>query len=442
MTETTKRPRTAAIIPARGGSKGIPLKNLQKIAGKTLLARAIDAARAATGIDLVVVSTDHDGIAAEAERAGARVVRRPDALADDHATSESALIHALGRLGEDIDITVFIQATSPFINPENVDAAIARVAGGGADVVFSAVEDHSFLWTLDASGGAVAVGHDAAFRPRRQDRPRHFNETGAFYVMRTQGLLAAGHRFFGRIEVEEVPAEDAREIDTLSDLTLLRAMAAGRRDVQHLDVDAVVTDFDGVHTDDAVLLSEDGTESVRVHRGDGMGVAALVRAGVPFLILSKERNPVVTRRAQKLRVDVAQGIDDKATAIEAWMRERGLDPERVAYVGNDINDLAAFSAVGWPIAVADAHPAVLAAARTVLEASGGQGAVREVCDLVLGTGEQPLPATATAGRTGTDGRAPAGPEAPAERASAARPAPRRREHQSAAARRAHPVAAP
>lgn len=379
---TTPRPPAVAVIPARGGSKGIPLKNLQKVGGRTLLARAIDAAHGAHGIDRVVVSTDHDGIAQEAERAGAQVVHRPEEISGDTASSESAVLHALDALGTDAEITVFLQCTSPFIDSASLDNAIGRVRDDHADVVFSAVEDHSFLWKLDDASHAEAVGHDAAFRPRRQDRDPHFNETGAFYVMRTEGLRASGHRFFGRIEIEEVPLEQSREIDSMSDLTLVRAIAASQEDTHLLDVDALVTDFDGVHTDDSAFVDQDGREFVRVHRGDGMGVGRLVEAGFPFLILSKERNPVVTRRAEKLCVDVLQGVDEKAGALAAWIAERGLDPERVAYVGNDVNDLAAFSVVGWPIAVADAHPRVLASARVVLTRDGGHGAVREVCDLI------------------------------------------------------------
>ncbi|WP_349828206.1 acylneuraminate cytidylyltransferase [Brevibacterium litoralis] len=375
-----------AIIPARGGSKGIPLKNLQKVAGKTLLARAVEASLAARGVDLVVVSTDHEGIAAEAERAGATVVWRPDAISGDLASSEAALLYTLDRLaaeGKVFERTAFVQCTSPFIDPANIDHAIDRVSSGAADVVFSAVEDHSFLWTLDdADGSAVAVGHDASFRPRRQDRKIHYNETGAFYIMRTDGFRETEHRFFGRIEIEEVPAEHAQEIDSMSDLTLVRALAQNAEDATVLDVDALVTDFDGVHTDDAAYVDQTGEETVRVSRGDGMGVSRLVKAGFPFLILSKERNPVVTRRAEKLGVDVLQGIDDKAEALDTWMTEKGLDPARVAYVGNDINDLAAFSVVGWPIAVEDAHPSVITAARLVLSRRGGQGAVREACDLI------------------------------------------------------------
>lgn len=371
-----------AIIPARGGSKGIPLKNLQKVAGVSLLARAINAAKSTPSIDRVVVSTDHEGIAAEAIRAGAEVSHRPADIAGDTATSESALIYTLASLGEEFDTTVFMQCTSPFIDSASIDNAVAAVRDGESDVVFSAVEDHSFLWRLEDGDAAVAVGHEASFRPRRQDRAKHYNETGAFYVMRTDGLIEHGHRFFGRVTIEEVPPEHAREIDDMSDLSLVRAIASTQETAQVIDVDALVTDFDGVHTDDGAYVDENGNEQVRVHRGDGMGVSRLVKSGVPVMILSKERNPVVTRRAEKLHVDVTQGVDNKSQVLASWIEEHGLDAARVAYVGNDINDLEAFDVVGWPIAVADAHPKVLAAARVVLDRPGGKGAVSEVCDLI------------------------------------------------------------
>ncbi|WP_420883398.1 cytidylyltransferase domain-containing protein [Brevibacterium koreense] len=392
------------MIPARGGSKGIPLKNLQKVAGISLLARAINAARSTPSIDRVVVSTDHEGIAAEAIRSGAEVSHRPADIAGDTATSESALIYTLASLGEEFDTTVFMQCTSPFIDSASIDNAVATVRDGDADVVFSAVEDHSFLWRLDDGATAVAVGHEASFRPRRQDRAKHYNETGAFYVMRTDGLLEHEHRFFGRVAIEEVPPEHAREIDDMSDLSLVRAIASTQETAQVIDVDALVTDFDGVHTDDGAYVDEDGNEQVRIHRGDGMGVSRLVRSGLPVMILSKERNPVVTRRAEKLHVDVTQGADNKSQVLRSWIDDQGLDPARVAYVGNDINDLEAFDVVGWPIAVADAHPKVLAAARVVLDRPGGKGAVREVCDLIPVSNQatQQLPTRALASVLGSD----------------------------------------
>jgi YrbI family 3-deoxy-D-manno-octulosonate 8-phosphate phosphatase len=377
--------QVVAVIPARGGSKGVPGKNVAPVGGVPLVARAVRAALAA-GIADVRVSTDDAAIAAAAEAAGARVIERPPAIAGDTASSESALLHALDALAaEGVEPTAlaFLQATSPFIEPAPLARAVRRVLDGEADSVLSAFETYAFLWRR-GDDGAAGVNHDASFRPRRQEREPHFQETGAFYVLRTAGFREAGFRFFGRVAIEEVSATRAVEIDDAHELELARALAPLLDEApRSLPVDALVTDFDGVHTDDAALVDADGHESVRVSRADGMGVERLRAAGVPVLILSKERNGVVGARAAKLRVEVLQAVDDKAAALTAWLAERGVDPARCAYVGNDVNDLGAMALVGWPVAVADAHPAVQAAARLVLRRRGGHGAVREAAELVL-----------------------------------------------------------
>ncbi|HEY5786738.1 MAG TPA: acylneuraminate cytidylyltransferase [Microlunatus sp.] len=379
-------PRVVAVIPARGGSKGVPGKNLRRVGGMSLIVRAVRAAREASSITQVCVSTDDAAIAGEAAAAGATVVDRPAALAGDLATSESALLHAVGVLEADdrpVDVVVFLQCTSPFIAAADLDAAVGLVLADEADSVFSAVVNHAFLWRPDGDR-VVGVNHDASRRQRRQDRAPEYRETGGFYAFRADRFAAVGHRFFDRTAVVAVPELTALEIDTEADLALASALAplVDPRPAL-LDVAAVATDFDGVHTDDRVLVDEKAIEAVRVSRGDGLGVALLRDAGVPFVIVSKERNPVVGARAAKLEVDVLQGVDDKVRALAAWLDRRGLEARQVAYVGNDINDLPVMAAVGWPIAVADAHPEVLRAARLVLTRSGGRGAVREVCDLVL-----------------------------------------------------------
>lgn len=370
-----------AIIPARGGSKGIRLKNLREIGGKSLLGRAIESARSAAAVSDVVVSTDHEQIKAEALRYGARVIDRPADIAGDTASSESVLLHALANAESQPEITVFIQCTSPFIDPADLDAAIAAVASQRADVSFAAVADHGFHWGLDPQGEAVAVGHDKLHRPRRQDREPRFRETGAFYVMDTRGFLEAGHRFFGKVRVHEVPAGHGIDIDTEADLLLAGLTVPANR--EPIEVDAVITDFDGVHTPDTAYVDEHGTETVRVSRSDGMGVARLRAAGVKFLILSKETNPVVAARAAKLKVEVAHGIENKAEYLARWLADESINPARVAYVGNDINDLGAMALVGWPITVADAQDDVHRAARHTLTRKGGHGAVRELAELVL-----------------------------------------------------------
>ncbi|WP_247625214.1 acylneuraminate cytidylyltransferase [Microbacterium galbinum] len=384
---------TVAIIPARGGSKGVPRKNLRTVGGVPLVVRAIRAARDAAGIDLVVVSTDDDEIAAVSAAAGARVVRRPAEISGDTASSESAILHAVDEIeaaGERVGIIAFVQATSPFLPSAALAGAVAEVQADRADSVFSAHETYGFLWRRGSASQvdqATAINHEAAHRPRRQDREPHYLETGAFYVFRAEAFRTSRHRFFGRIRIAEVPEWTAIEIDDAQQLRIADALAAvhdrAGEAPGRIDVRAVVTDFDGVHTDDTAIIDADGGERVRVSREDGMGVALLRRAGIPMLILSTEQNPVVRARAEKLRVPVLHGIDDKEQALRAWAADAGIRLDDIAYLGNDVNDLPAMRIVGWPVAVANAHPRVLAAARVVLTRTGGNGAVRELVERVL-----------------------------------------------------------
>ncbi|WP_376774032.1 cytidylyltransferase domain-containing protein [Allostreptomyces psammosilenae] len=402
------------VIPARGGSKGVPGKNTAPVGGIPLVARAVQAALAARRATRVVVSTDDPGIAAVARQAGADVIDRPAELAGDGATSESALLHAVdadaARHGDaEADVVVLVQCTSPFITAQDIDGVIAAVTVDGADSALTVAPFHGFVWregdpeaTTATPGGATAgptgahgVNHDAAFRPRRQDRPQDLLETGAAYAMRTAGLRRAGHRFFGRVALVRTDPARVLEIDEPNELARARALAplldsAAAPDVEVTPrperdaIDAIVLDFDGTQTDDRVQVDSEGRETVSVHRGDGLGIAALRRAGIPVLILSTETNPVVAARAAKLRVPVLHGIDRKDLALKKWCEEQGIAPERVVYVGNDVNDLPCFDLVGWPIAVADAHDVVRARARAVTTVRGGYGAIREIAAWILG----------------------------------------------------------
>lgn len=221
---TSSPPRVVAIIPARGGSQGVPGKNLKTVGGIPLIARAVRTAIHTDSVTEVIVTTDDAAIAAVAREHGARVVDRPEHLAGATASSESALLHALDVLGGAPDILVFIQATSPFIDPRRIDTAVSRVLDHESDVVFAARPSHAFLWRVGESG-ATGINHEASVRLRRQDAEPQFLETGAFYVMRVAGFRAARHRFFGRIGIEVVDELGSLEIDSEDDLALARALA-------------------------------------------------------------------------------------------------------------------------------------------------------------------------------------------------------------------------
>ena len=336
---------------------------------------------------MIVVSTDDDAIAAEAERSGASVVHRPPELADDTATSESALVHALDTLtadGVEADVLAFIQCTSPFIGGDELAGAIDAVTSGQADVAFAARETHEFIWTRQPDGSATGLNHDHRQRLRRQDRTPDWAETGAFYVMRVSGFRQHGHRFFGRVVPQPVDPAHAIEIDTPAELELARVLAGGESSAPALGpVQLLVTDFDGVHTDDRVWIAQDGTEMVVASRRDGHGVKLLRQLGVEVLIISTEENPVVARRAEKLKIECIHAVDDKWPLLKRLLDERGLDPAVVAFLGNDVNDVECIRNVGYGIATADAHPSARDVAQYVTVAAGGHGAVREVAELIL-----------------------------------------------------------
>lgn len=148
-------------------------------------------------------------------------------------------------------------------------------------------------------------------------------------------------------------------------------------------VQLIVFDFDGVFTDNTVYVTENGVESVRCWRSDGLGLARLSTVGVQTFIISTEANPVVTARAKKLKLPCKQGVNDKADGVLTTCRELQIEPRNTMFVGNDINDIPAFKLVGLPICVADAYPEVYPYVVYRTQKPGGFGAVREICDLVF-----------------------------------------------------------
>jgi N-acylneuraminate cytidylyltransferase len=376
---------TLAIIPARGGSKRVPRKNLFVLEGRPLVVHSIEHALAAEEVDGVIVSTEDPEIAQVAEQAGATVVLRPPELADDTATSESALLHALdARESADPDLVVFLQATSPVRTGADIDAAVRRLRDEGADSLFSACPDHGLFW-LHTAAGPEPQNYEPATRRREQDMDPQYRENGSIYVFRPEILRHGGSRLGGRVALHEMDTWSSLQIDTPDDVELAAwVLSRHHRSVPWPDpLELVVFDFDGVMTDNTASVHEDGTESVRVHRGDGWGLARLRERGVPLAVLSTEANPVVAARCRKLDIPCVQNVPDKAAGLAALLTEFGARAEHTAFVGNDVNDLPALRAVGLPVVVADAHPDARAVARVVLSNPGGHGAVREFCDLLL-----------------------------------------------------------
>jgi len=215
---------TVAIIPARGGSRGIPQKNLMDFCGQPLLAWSVQQARDAALVDQVYVSSDSDAILELASGLGAQPVRRPEALSGDTASSEAALLHALDWIrdadGQDPELLVFLQATSPVREPTDIDGAVRALRAADADSLFSAAVLEDLTAWRRTEDGLEGLTFDPARRLRRQDREPVYLENGSIYVLRPWLLRRDENRLGGRIAVFEMPRWKSFEIDDLEDAEL------------------------------------------------------------------------------------------------------------------------------------------------------------------------------------------------------------------------------
>ncbi len=380
-----------AIIPARGGAKGIPRKNIANIEGKPLIAYTIEQALQSSKISRLVVSTDDPEIFNISIKYGAEVIERPLEISGDTASSESALLHALDFLKNkenyEPDILVFLQCTSPLTLHTDIDDAIEKLIEKQADCSFTAVPFHYFIWGYDKSGVLDGINHEKSTRLRRQDRDKQFLETGSVYVMKADGFKKHKHRFFGKITLHEIPKEHAYEIDEPIDREVVAAIIRARHKTSKLnnilnDIEAVIFDFDGVFTDNKVVVLQNGEEAVICDRGDGMGIESIKSLGIPILVLSKEKVPTLLQRCKKLKIECLHGVDDKLNVLSDWFKRNHISHENTIYVGNDINDIECMRFVGCPVAVADAYEEVKKNAKIILDSNGGNRAIRELCDLI------------------------------------------------------------
>ncbi len=396
---------TLAIIPARGGSKSIPRKNIKPFAGHPLIAYSIAAGLQAESVTRVIVSTDDEEIAAVAREYGADVpFLRPVEFAQDATPDLPVFTHALAWLEEHEgcrpDLVVQLRPTTPVRPPDLIDRAVALMlqhpeADSARGVVPSGQNPYK-MWRIAEDGRLTPLLElpDVAepYNAPRQSLPPTYWQTGHIDVIRPR-VFAQGS-MSGRV-ILPVVLDPIYTVDLDTPLDWMWAewlvrhvgmpMVWPGRQPRPMPprIRLVVLDFDGTLTDDRVWVDETGREMVAAHRGDGFGIARLREAGVKVVILSRETNPVVSARARKLRVPVFQSVTDKAAAMRALLEKYDVPAEEAVFVGNDINDLPAFKEVGWAVAVGDAHPDVQRAADWVLSRSGGHGAVRELCDLIL-----------------------------------------------------------
>ncbi|HNO85401.1 MAG TPA: acylneuraminate cytidylyltransferase [Anaerolineales bacterium] len=397
-----------ALIPARGGSKGIPRKNIRSFAGYPLIAWSIAAAKQSELVTRVIVSTDDEEIAAVAREWGAETpFLRPAEFAQDKTTDLPVFEHALKWL-EDVegyrpDIVIQLRPTSPVRPHKMVDDAIRiLLEHPDADCVRGVVpagQNPFKMWRFHGEGKPLnplltVDGIAEPYNAPRQILPPVYWQTGHIDAIRTATIAQKASLTGDVIYPLVIDPKYTVDIDTLPDWAKYEALVysglemvspGARRRLMPETVKMIICDFDGVVTDNLVITDQDGRESVTASRSDSMHIKKLREMGVEVMILSSEPNPVVLARAKKMGVEAIHnvGMQDKGRVMREVLAQKNVKAQNVVYVGNDLNDLPCFEIAGWSVAVADAYPEVIRAADHVLTKTGGHGAIRELCEIVL-----------------------------------------------------------
>ncbi|NMC46549.1 MAG: acylneuraminate cytidylyltransferase, partial [Chloroflexi bacterium] len=344
------RSEILAVIPARGNSKSIPRKNIKELAGFPLIAYSIAAARQATKVTRVIVSTDDEEIAQVARQFGAEVpFMRPAEYAQDQTLDLPVFEHALTWLreqeGYEADVVIQLRPTSPIRPSHCVDDAIEILqTHPQADCVRGVViagQNPYKMWHIQPDGVLRPIltveGIKEAYNAPRQALPPVYWQTGHIDAIRPATILEKHSMTGAVIYPLLIDQSFTIDIDTMYDWQNAERLIMGgslemvipsegkKRFPQKLSL--ILMDFDGVMTDDRVWVDEQGHEMVAANRGDGLGLELLRKQlGIPVVVISKERNPVVAKRCEKLQLPYKQGIDDKASVIKALISEYSVAP--------------------------------------------------------------------------------------------------------------------
>jgi N-acylneuraminate cytidylyltransferase len=388
--QIVSRKHIIAIIPARGGSKSIPKKNVIDFCGKPLIAWSIEQALRSKYIEDVYVSTDDKEIARISIKHGAKVIKRPASLAKDTSSSEEALMHAVSLIEQKrkIDLIVFLQATSPLRQGDDLDKSINEFVKQKADSLFSIIKLEDFcVWEIEGEK-FKSFTYDYKNRGRRQDRQPYYLENGSIYIFKPEVLKKYLNRIGGKVSVYMMDPWKSYQIDAPSDIEICefymrnKILNQSYNKISVGDINLIVYDFDGVMTDNRVITNKYGKEAVMVNRSDGLAVKILRDMNIPQLIISTEENQVVRLRAAKLKIAVLHGIKNKMISLVKYCRDNGYNMEKVIFIGNDLNDASVMKAVGVPVCPADAAEEIKKISRIILTVSGGKGVVRELLNYI------------------------------------------------------------
>lgn len=373
-----------AYMPLRGGSKSIPGKNIRAIAGRPLFAWALGAALDSGCFDAVWVGTDSVEIEHAVGRqfgGQVRVFRRSAATCADEASTESALLEFAEAVNFDVLCT--IQATSPLTEAGDFRLARQQFEQRRADSLLTATRVKRFYWSEQGR----PLNYDPLRRPRRQEFAGSLQENGAFYLTTRALLQAERCRLGGTIAIHEMAAGSDVEIDEPADWPVVEGMLRRRRSAGRHFLAAIrglVVDVDGTLTDGGMYYDAHGEALKKFNTRDAHGLQRLAEAGLEVAVVTAEQSEAVHARIRKLGIrHYLPGRRDKQAALLELATLWNCGVEQLAYVGDDLTDLPALETAGFACCPADGVEAVRARADHVTRARGGEGAVREVCELLL-----------------------------------------------------------
>lgn len=378
--------KKTAIIPLRKNSKGIPGKNKKKMLGRPLFTWALTAA-IFSELEEVFVFTDDEEIINYVKKEyfwspKVKALLRNDENASDTASTESVMLEFAESVQYDFDILCLLQATSPLITAENINAALNEIIVNNNTSALTVVNTHRFIWNADGT----PQNYDVFKRPRRQDFEGVLIENGAVYTTTKEAFLTSQNRVSGSIGLVKMSEETLVEIDSLADWEIVEGLLADRQKKKkvHQRIEYLVLDVDGVFTDGCVYYDLNGEMAKKFDMRDGMGLEIIRQNQVEVIVMTSENSELVAQRMKKLQIKhTFLGVKDKFSFLTQFLFDRNSSFGAVAYVGDDVNDLANICSVGWSFTPADATEVVKANADYVLTNASGDGAIRETCEILL-----------------------------------------------------------
>lgn len=383
--------KTIAFIPARGGSKSIPLKNIKPLCGKPLVCWSIEALENCPLVDEVIIATDSceiENVILSYSYKKTTVYHRSTKNASDTASTESVMLEYINyaHLNE-TDVFMLVQATSPLTESIHFIEALTLYSQKEYDSLLTCVRNYRFFWNEDGT----SLNYDYCNRPRRQDFAGILMENGAFYINTVKNILENGNRLSGHIGIYEMPQYTATEIDEPDDWVvlenLMRKHVHSKAGKLATRIKLFISDVDGTLTDSGMYYSESGDELKKFNTRDGLGFQLLHESGIKTGIITSEDTRIVADRARKLKVDfLIQGKRDggKLEAAKEICDKEGISLDEVAYIGDDRNCYELLSAAGIRACPADACEMVKGIDGIYqMKKKGGEGCVREFIELLI-----------------------------------------------------------